>query len=63
MQQEFELKRELRRLREEDIKMINQRKKNQRLNRKMDIIQKEHIVSDNLNNLKKQDEVFNAMKM
>eukprot|EP00347_Sterkiella_histriomuscorum_P021290 403334523 len=59
---EFELRRELRRIREEEIKKIQERKKMQEHNRKMEILEKEAKVNDNLNSLRKSDQVLNHMK-
>ncbi|CDW80526.1 UNKNOWN [Stylonychia lemnae] len=59
---EFELRRELRRIREEEIKKIQERKRMQSLNRKMEILEKEAKVNDNLTNLRKSDDVLNHMK-
>ena len=50
------------RLREEEMKKVQERKKMQELNRKMLILEKDVKVNDNLMNLKRTDSVLNNMK-
>jgi hypothetical protein len=56
------MKREIRRLREEEIKKILERKKKQAFNRKLEILEKDIKVNDNLENLKRTNAVFSSMK-